>query len=331
MRWRRQSAVEGELRLEFDERAAHHVARSLLELREAFGRGGRARRHLLGLRPEDVGREHVVHRGFVDRLDRVLQKQTVAPRGQVRQILHHHVVLVCEGACPSDGVGVEGLREDGLVAVVDPLLARDLLRGQLVFGRAQEFDERFDVRHVAVTERDELPPSLGRRAAIRRRRVKHVVKPLLSLGESLAFAQVHGDGDGDVIKEFPVVTRVGAPRRDVDLVRTAMDLSHAVRMRRVLALEEKSILERLQELWVEHARDGLPIELRDQRLDERMRKVLERVGEPVGVAPVHVARRCIGAVVKSRGVLQSRSVHRLAPAWLEVFVTRPMGPIMRPS
>ena len=44
-------------------------------------------------RAEDVGGEHIQHRGLVDRLHRVLSEQVVAPVDEVVDILHHNRLL----------------------------------------------------------------------------------------------------------------------------------------------------------------------------------------------------------------------------------------------
>jgi hypothetical protein len=94
-------------------------------------------------------------------------------------------------------------------------------------------------------------------------------------------------------------------------MRMAVDLGRASRGLRIITVEIDLVLERFEELRVEHACDRAAVELADQRLNKRMREILESIDEMVGIASVEPAQRDVSAVMKA-GSVSERDSHRAA-------------------
>ncbi len=209
--------IERELVLQVDHRVAHRVEAGLLELCEVPSRYCAARRQLLRPRSQKVRRQHVAERRLVDRLDGVLQEQTIAPGDQVVQVLHHHVVLVGDRAGARHHVGLEGLLLDRPVALKHHLLCLDLIRAEVAVRRAEQHEQVVDVFQASLPPEGEgTPVALGSGdRGIGAGRVENEVEPLLRLGKPLVVAEVNAHHDGDMVQQFPVVdgVRAAEPRR----------------------------------------------------------------------------------------------------------------------
>ena len=154
--------VERELVLQLDQGVAEVVDPGGLQLRVGLRRPLAARRHPLRLGPEQVRGQHVDLRGLVERLDRVLAEQEVAPRDEVVEILHDDVHLVGEIAAAGDHVRLERL----VAPRGDRLLEARLELRLAGFGELLQHlvDE---LRRRLLAEAEELPEPL--RNGLRRR------------------------------------------------------------------------------------------------------------------------------------------------------------------
>ena len=138
---RRRRDVERELALEVDEGVTQLVEARVLEIAVGLGSLRAGRRDLLRLGPEQVGGEHVAERGLVDRLDRHLREQAVAPGDQVVEVLHHDEVLERDRPGTSRGERRERAREAHVVAGEDVLLLLGHVRVAGGVGVAQEREQ----------------------------------------------------------------------------------------------------------------------------------------------------------------------------------------------
>ena len=165
---------------------------------------------------EDLPGQEVDLRCLVVLLDGPLAEQVVAPGDEGLHVLDEHVLLVGDRAHPRDEVRVEW--------VVPPLAH---LRNGLGIALGDREHDRFDLLSVVVglgrlVELLGDPVLLLRSSRIRRRgvgahRVEDVMEPAQRLFEALIGGEAGGDEQRDVEEQLPVIRRVCARVREVNV------------------------------------------------------------------------------------------------------------------
>ena len=184
------------------------------DLLAANGSAGVLRRGYL-VRPlaKDLFRQQQQLRRLVERFSGVDAKQMVRPGNQVVQISHHHRFHERLWSHLRQQIQTVGFFPPGfnlfahlfaplliLFAQIPPTQQQHRILNRLATAL---LEERFDLPDMIRPGRTIIIPG-------NIRWIENVVKPALGCSELLVFAKPQGQQKGDMEKQFPVVTRIGA-------------------------------------------------------------------------------------------------------------------------